>query len=83
MRLFQIEGVFISICTHIPGLASGFSIHHDDLPVPSFCTLIKRLWSDKLCLIEFCKRREGRKLITISHTHLFCSIVSAMDRIVA
>ncbi len=37
----------------VPGFASGFSIHHDDFPVPSFCTLIKRLCSDKLCRIEF------------------------------
>lgn len=34
--------------TDLPGFASGLSIHHDDLPVPSFCTLMKRLCNDKL-----------------------------------
>lgn len=37
----------------LPGFASGFSIHQLDLPVPSFCTLMKRLCNDKLCRIEF------------------------------
>jgi hypothetical protein len=27
----------------LPGLASGLIIHQDDLPVPSFCTRMKRL----------------------------------------
>lgn len=49
--------------TDLPGFASGFSIHQDDLPVPSFCTLINRLCSDKLCLIEFWKRKEKGTLI--------------------
>lgn len=39
--------------TDFPGFASGFSIHQDDLPVPSFCTRMNRLCSDRLCLIEF------------------------------
>lgn len=39
---------------------SGFSIHHELFPVPSFCTRTKRLCSDRLCLMEFC-RRGGRK----------------------
>lgn len=47
--------------TDFPGFASGFSIHHDDLPVPSFWTRINRLWSDKLCRIEFCKKGEETK----------------------
>jgi hypothetical protein len=38
-----------------PGFASGLIIHHDDLPVPSFCTRTNRLCSDRLCLIEFWK----------------------------
>lgn len=38
---------------------SGFSIHHELFPVPSFWTRIKRLCSDRLCLMEFWKR--GRK----------------------
>lgn len=40
---------------------SGFSIHHELFPVPSFWTRIKRLCSDRLCLMEFC-RRERNKL---------------------
>lgn len=36
------------LLTDLPGFASGLSIHHDDLPVPSFCTLMNRLCSDKL-----------------------------------
>jgi hypothetical protein len=44
--------------TDLPGFASGFSIHQEDLPVPSFWTRIKRLCKDKLCLIEFCKDNE-------------------------
>lgn len=39
--------------TDLPGFASGFNIHQDDLPVPSFCTLINRLCSDKLWRMEF------------------------------
>lgn len=38
---------------------SGLIIHQELFPVPSFCTLMNRLWSDKLCRIEFC--RKGRK----------------------
>ncbi|TNN75127.1 hypothetical protein EYF80_014700 [Liparis tanakae] len=37
---------------------SGFSIHHELFPVPSFWTRIKRLCSDRLCLMEFCRERE-------------------------
>jgi len=33
--------------------ASGFTIHHELLPVPSFCTRINRLCRDRLCRIEF------------------------------
>lgn len=40
--------------TDLPGFASGFIIHHDDFPVPSFCTRMKRLCNDRLCRIEFC-----------------------------
>lgn len=36
-----------------PGLASGFNIHHDDLPVPSFWTRMKRLCRERLCRMEF------------------------------
>ena len=32
----------------LPGLASGLIIHHELLPVPSFCTRMNRLCSDKL-----------------------------------
>jgi hypothetical protein len=38
----------------LPGLASGLIIHQEDLPVPSFCTRMKRLCSDRLWRIEFC-----------------------------
>lgn len=41
------------LLTDFPGFASGFIIHHDDLPVPSFCTLMKRLCNERLCRIEF------------------------------
>lgn len=41
------------LLTDLPGFASGFSIHQDDLPVPSFCTLMNRLCSDKLWRMEF------------------------------
>lgn len=34
---------------------SGFSIHHELFPVPSFWTRTKRLCSDRLCLMEFWK----------------------------
>ena len=36
--------------------ASGLSIHQLDFPEPSFCTRTNRLWSDRLCRIEFCKK---------------------------
>ena len=36
-------------------LASGFTIHQLDLPVPSFWTRMNLLWRDKLCRIEFWK----------------------------
>lgn len=32
---------------------SGFSIHHELFPVPSFCTRTKRLCRERLCRIEF------------------------------
>lgn len=40
---------------------SGFSIHHELFPVPSFCTRTKRLCSDRLCLMEFCRRGGGKR----------------------
>lgn len=43
--------------TDLPGFASGFNIHQEDFPVPSFCTRMKRLCRDKLWRIEFCKNR--------------------------
>ena len=36
-----------------PGFASGFNIHQEDFPVPSFWTRMKRLCSDRLWRIEF------------------------------
>lgn len=50
--------------TDLPGFASGFIIHHDDLPVPSFWTRMKRLCNDKLCRIEFCKDEKTVKTDT-------------------
>lgn len=35
---------------------SGFSIHQELLPVPSFWTRMKRVCRDRLCRIEFCRR---------------------------
>lgn len=46
------------LLTDLPGLASGLIIHHEDFPVPSFWTLMKRLWRERLCRMEFWKRRE-------------------------
>lgn len=52
---------------------SGFSIHQELFPVPSFCTRIKRVWRERLCRMEFCreiKEREDIKLnCNISHKH--------------
>lgn len=45
--------------TDLPGLASGLIIHQEDFPVPSFCTLMKRLCSDRLCLMEFCNKKKA------------------------
>lgn len=39
---------------------SGFSIHHELFPVPSFWTRTKRLCKDRLCLIEFCQGERER-----------------------
>lgn len=36
-----------------PGFAPGLIIHHEDFPVPSFCTRMNRSCSDRLCRIEF------------------------------
>lgn len=47
----------------IPVFASKFNFHHDDLPVPSFCSRTKRLCSDRLCLIEFCNKTKQIKKI--------------------
>lgn len=46
----------------LPGLASGLIIHHELLPVPSFCTRIKRLCSDRLCRTEFCNHQKPDSL---------------------
>lgn len=46
---------------YIPAFASGLSIHQLDLPVPSFWTRIKRLCKDKLCRMEFCKKKTKKK----------------------
>merc|ERR1711974_444497 len=36
-----------------PSFLSGLSVHQEDLPAPSFCTLRNRWCSDRLCRIEF------------------------------
>lgn len=38
---------------------SGFSIHHELLPVPSFCTRMNRVCRDRLWRIEFCRDKQG------------------------
>lgn len=38
-------------------LASGFTIHQELFPFPSFCTLTNLLWRDKLWRIEFCNKK--------------------------
>lgn len=45
------------LLTDFPGFASGFIIHQEDFPVPSFCTRMKRLWRERLCRIEFWKEQ--------------------------
>lgn len=40
---------------------SGFSIHHELFPVPSFWTRMKRLCKDRLCLIEFWQREREKE----------------------
>lgn len=50
--------------TDFPGLASGLIIHHDDFPVPSFCTRMNRLWRERLCRIEFWNSLKIYKYIT-------------------
>ena len=45
----------------LPPLASGLSIHHELLPLPSFWTLTNLLWRDKLWRIEFCKEKRDEK----------------------
>lgn len=45
----------------LPGFASGFITHHDDLPAPSFCILMNRLCNDKLCRIEFYEKECNNK----------------------
>ena len=42
---------------------SGFSIHQELLPVPSFCTRTKRLCRDRLCLMEFCRWTEREMFV--------------------
>ena len=46
----------------IGAVASGLSIHQLDLPVPSFCTRMKRLCSDRLWRMEFWNRGKHRIL---------------------
>jgi hypothetical protein len=61
-RLFSNLLVSIDVALRradFPGFASGLIIHQELLPVPSFCTLMKRLCNDRLCLIEFGKRKPG------------------------
>lgn len=48
------------LLTDFPGFASGFIIHHDDFPVPSFCTRMNRLCSERLCRIEFWNKKQKR-----------------------
>lgn len=43
---------------------SGFSIHQELFPVPSFCTRMKRVWRDRLCRMEFCRERKDIKLVS-------------------
>ena len=38
---------------------SGLIIHQELLPELSFCTRMKRLCSDRLCLIEFLKKKNS------------------------
>lgn len=61
-RFFSYLEVSIDVARRLadlPGLASGLIIHQEDLPVPSFWTRIKRLWSDKLCRMEFCSNNQN------------------------
>ena len=49
--------------------ASGLSIHQLDLPAPSFWTRTKRLCSERLCRMEFCRSRINRKLFLAFFCH--------------
>jgi len=46
----------------LPGLASRLIIHQELLPVPSFCTRMNLLCSDKLWRMEFCEQKEWHNL---------------------
>lgn len=56
-----------------PGFASGLIIHQELLPVPSFCTRIKRLWSDRLCRMEFCFKKRDKNSINCLFLEEFLS----------
>ena len=45
----------------LPPFASGFNIHQELFPFPSFCTLTNLLCSDKLWRIEFCNEETHKK----------------------
>lgn len=72
--LVSIEAALLR--TDFPGFASGLIIHQDDFPVPSFCTRMKRLWSDKLCRIEFWKKHSNQYSILMRHLHNTKQILS-------
>ena len=48
----------------LPPLASGLIVHHELLPLPSFCTLTNLLCSDKLWRIEFCNGKPNQIYFT-------------------
>lgn len=67
---------------------SGFSIHHELFPVPSFWMRIKRLCSERLCLMEFWKGRKvnhlnvtGTSIRLVIHpsTYFLCSALGVQQ----
>lgn len=49
---------------------SGFSIHQELFPVPSFWMRTKRLCSDRLCLMEFCAGRKTKTQMKGGHARM-------------
>lgn len=56
---------------------SGFSIHQELFPVPSFWMRTKRLCSDRLCLMEFCAVRKTNAQMNCGHARMDSKVTTA------